>query len=248
MNPRALCAELLGTAILVIIGVGAATLSFGFKLAGPSPAAGVVVTALAFGLVLFALACTIGPMSGAHINPAVTLGFLLTGRIGARQALGYWAAQLAGGILGAAVLWAIVSSAPGWNAAHVGLGADGYGAQSMIGLSAGGAFLAETVLTFIFVWVVLGASRRVASPPAAGLAIGLALCCVHLVGIALTGTSVNPARALGPALILGGSALSQVWVFILAPLLGGAIAAGAERLLGTDPDTSPEAGTTRPAG
>ena len=231
MNARKFVAELVGTALLVIIGVGVATLSFGFKATGTSISAGVVATALAFGLVLLALAYTLGPISGCHVNPAVTLGFLVSGRIELDEAIRYWVAQFVGGIVGAAILWALVSGAPSWSAHTVGLGADGYGHNSMVGIGAGGAFATEVVLTFIFVLVVLGATSRIGSPGAAGLAIGLALACVHLVGIPLTGTSVNPARSLGPAIIVGTSALKQVWVFIVAPLVGGVLAAGLYRYL-----------------
>lgn len=231
MNPRKFAAELIGTTLLVIVGVGVATVSFGFKATGTSTSAGVVATALAFGLVLLALAYTLGPISGCHVNPAVTLGFLVSGRIDLDEAISYWVAQFVGGILGAVILWAIVSGAPGWSAHAVGLGADGYGAHSMVGIKAGGAFATEVVLTFIFVLVVLGATSRIGSPTAAGLAIGVGLVCVHLVGIPLDGVSVNPARALGPAIIVGSSALKQVWVFIVAPLVGAILAAVAFRLI-----------------
>ncbi|HET8978084.1 MAG TPA: aquaporin, partial [Solirubrobacteraceae bacterium] len=219
-------AEALGTAMLVIVGVGVATLSFGFRLTGASISAGVVATALAFGFVLLALAYTLGPVSGANVNPAVTMGFVLSGRMSLTEAAGYWAAQFAGGIVGALVLWAIFSASPAYSRTVVGLGANGWGAKaSMLGIGLGGAFATEVVLTYIFVIAVLVATSRVGSPGFAGLAIGVALTVVHLIGIPLTGTSVNPARSLGPAVILGGTALSQVWLFIVAPLLGGALAA-----------------------
>ena len=241
MTARKFLAELIGTALLVIVGVGVATLSFGFKATGASNSAGVVATALAFGLILLALAYTLGPISGCHVNPAVTLGFLVSGRMELDEAIRYWIAQFIGGIVGAVILWAIVSGAPGWSAHSVGLGADGYGAHSMVGIKWAGAFATEVVLTFIFVLVVLGATSRIGSPAAAGLAIGLALTCVHLVGIPLTGTSVNPARSLGPALIVGTSALKQLWVFIVAPLVGGGLAAGAYRYLWVIPASMDEA-------
>jgi aquaporin Z len=225
MEHRKLVAEALGTALLVVVAVGTATLSFGFKLFGASTSAGVVTTALAFGLVLLALAYTIGPISGCHVNPAVTMGFLLSGRMSLGEAIEYWVAQFIGGIVGALVLWAIVSGSPAYSRSGVGLGADGFGKSSIIHLNATSAFAAEVVLTFVFVLVVLGATSRLGSPGFAGLAIGLALTAVHLVGIPLTGTSVNPARSLGPALIVGGTALSQVWLFIVAPLIGGGLAA-----------------------
>lgn len=226
MTHRKLVAEGLGTAILVIVGVGVATLSFGFRVAGHSPSAGVVATALAFGLVLLALAYTLGPISGAHVNPAVTLGFLLSGRMSIAEAVGYWGAQFVGGILGALVLWGIFSGSPVYSTSTVGLGTDGWGpGVSMTGIGMGAAFATEVLLTYIFVSVVLFATSRVGSPGFAGLAIGIGLAVVHLVGIPLTGTSVNPARSLGPAIVVGGKALSQLWLFIVAPLVGGGLAA-----------------------
>jgi aquaporin Z len=232
MQHRKLVAEVLGTALLVIVGVGVATLSFGLKFAGTSVSAGVVATALAFGLVLLALAYTLGPISGAHVNPAVTLGFVVSGRMSLSEAIGYWVSQFVGGIIGALILYAIVSGAPGYSRSTNGLGADGWGPHvSMTGIGAGGAFATEVVLTFAFVLVVLLATSRLGSPGAAGLAIGFALCMVHLLGIPLTGTSVNPARSLGPAIIVGHKAIRQVWLFIVAPLVGGALAALVYRYL-----------------
>ena len=228
---RKLVAELLGTAVLVFFAVGTATLAFGFHLQGGSAAAGVVMTSLAFGLVLVALVYSIGPISGCHVNPAVTLGFVIAGRMTLQDAAAYWAAQIAGGIVGAFALWAVFTNSDGYSAAVTGLGTDGWGPHSMIGLGAGGAFLAEVILTFVFVLVVLLATRHADTAGFAGLAIGAGLLVVHLVGIPLTGTSVNPARSLGPALVVGGDALRQVWLFIAAPLVGGALAAVCSRLL-----------------
>jgi aquaporin Z len=228
---RRVFAEFLGTALLVFFAVGTATLSFGFKFAGASTSAGIVTTAFAFGLVLLALAYTLGPISGCHVNPAVTMGFALTRRMTIADAVAYWIAQFAGGIVGAILLWAVFEGAPKYSTKSVGLGADGWGKSSMIGINLGGAFAAEIVLTFLFVFVVLGATSRIATPGATGLAIGLALTVVHLVGIPITGTSVNPARSLGPALVVRGDALDQVWLFIVAPLVGAAIAAGVYWLL-----------------
>jgi aquaporin Z len=222
---RKLAAEVLGTFVLVFFAVGVATLTFGFKLDGASVAAGVLTTALAFGLVLLALVYAIGPVSGCHVNPAVTIGFVVARRMPVSEALGYWAAQFVGGFAGAAALYGVLSGAPGYSRGGTGLGTDGWGEHSIIHLNGGGAFTAEVVLTFLFVLVVLSATSHVASAGFAGLAIGMGLTVVHLIGIPLTGTSVNPARSLGPALIVGGDALSQVWLFIVAPLLGGIIAA-----------------------
>ncbi len=225
MQRKNLVAEFIGTALLVFFAVGVATASFGFGTTGSSIAAGVVTTALAFGLVLLALAYALGPISGCHINPAVTLGFLLSRRVSLREAVEYWVAQVLGGIAGALLLWGVLSTSSRYSRSGTGLGADGFGKQSIVGLNATGAVLAEIILTALFVFVVLSATRNTAAPQVAGVVIGLALTLVHLIGIPLTGTSVNPARSIGPALIVAGPALSQLWVFILAPLVGGAIAA-----------------------
>jgi aquaporin Z len=241
MDVRKLVAEFLGTALLVIFAVGVATLSFGFKLTGTSISAGVLTTAMAFGLTVLALAYTIGPISGCHVNPAVTMGFLVSGRMKLDEAIGYWVAQFLGGIAGALVLWGMLSTSPVYSRSSVGLGTDGYHQNSIIGINVGGALLAEVVLTFLFVFVVLGATSRLGSPGFAGLAIGLALTVVHLIGIPLTGTSVNPARSLGPALIVGHTALKQVWVFIVAPLVGGSLAALVYRYLFAGEGTVEEA-------
>jgi aquaporin Z len=234
VDTRKLAAEFLGTALLVFFAVGVATLSFGFGLTGTSISAGVVTTALAFGLVLLALVYAIGPISGCHVNPAVTMGFVASRRMSISDAVGYWVAQFAGGIVGAIVLWAVLRGSPLYSRKRVGLGADGWGKHSIVHLDLGGAFAAEVVLTFLFVLVVLSATNKVASAGFAGLAIGMALTVVHLVGIPLTGTSVNPARSLGPAIVVGGDAIRQVWLFIVAPLVGGAIAALVHELLFAD--------------
>jgi aquaporin Z len=231
MQIRKLVAEFLGTAALVFFAVGIATLAFGFKLFGGSPAAGIVMTALGFGLVLLGLAYALGPISGCHVNPAVTLGFVLSQRMSLKEAGGYWLAQFLGGIVGAFGLWAVFQGSSEYSVASVGLGTNGWGAHSMIGLGLGGAFAAEVLLTFLFVLVVLEVTSHTATAGFAGLAIGMSLVLVHLFGIALTGTSVNPARSLGPALAVGGDALRQVWLFIVAPLFGGAAAAGIARAL-----------------
>lgn len=222
---RTLLAEGLGTACLVFFAVGTATLSFGFRVAGLSTSAGVVATALAFGLVLMALVYSIGPISGCHVNPAVTMGFLAARRITLVEAAGYWIAQVAGAIVGAGGLYGVFHTTP-YYSSRVGLGADGYGASSMIHANAAGAFVVEIILTFLFVFVILAVTRRASNATVAGLVIGLTLTIVHIIGIPIDGTSVNPARSLGPALFVGGEALSQLWVFLIAPLLGGVVAAG----------------------
>jgi aquaporin Z len=237
---RKLVAEALGTALLVIFAVGVATLSFGFKLTGASISAGVVTTAFAFGLVVLALIYAIGPISGCHVNPAVTMGFLASRRISLDEAARYWIAQFVGAIAGALVLYGIFSGSPIYSRTRTGLGTNGFGKQSLIGLNTVGAFSIEVIMTFLFVTVVLFATSRIGTPGFAGLAIGLALTGVHLIGIPLTGTSVNPARSFGPALIVGHAALSQVWLFIVAPLIGGALAAFSHRyFLSDQPDVAP---------
>jgi aquaporin Z len=240
---RKFAAEFLGTAILVFVAVGVATLMFGFKFAGASVAAGVVATALAFGLTLLSLVYLIGPVSGSHVNPAVTIGALLAGRISLIEAVGYWIAQFAGGIIGALVLWGTFTTSPMYSRTTTGLGTDGYGSKSMIHIGVGGAFIFETVLTAIFVFIVLRVTSATANAATAAIAIGLTLTVVHLVGIPITGTSVNPARSLGPALVVGGAALRQVWLFLVAPLVGGVLAAGLHQMLyrGEEAALAPEA-------
>ena len=239
MTVRKLVAECLGTALLVFLAVGVATLSFGKWASGPlvdgsvgtSVAAGIVATALAFGLVMLILAYALGPISGAHINPAVTIGFVVSGRMTIIEGIGYWIAQLVGGIIGAGVLFEVFRSTSLYSKAGTGLGTDGWGKHSMIGIQWGGAFAAEAILTFLFVLVVLTVTSRIGNSNVAGIAIGFALASVHLIGIPITGTSVNPARSLGPAIFVGGDALHQVWLFLVAPLVGGIVAALIHRFL-----------------
>ncbi|MBV8950812.1 MAG: aquaporin, partial [Actinobacteria bacterium] len=163
------------------------------------------------------------------------------------EAMGYWVAQFAGGVAGAVVLWGIFEGSPDYSRSTTGLGADGWGKHSLTHINAGGAFAAEVVLTFLFVLIVLSATSRIASAEFAGLAIGMALTVVHLVGIPLTGTSVNPARSLGPAVVLGGDALRQLWLFIVAPLLGGIIAAVVHQYLFLERPAPPVPGGVEPS-
>lgn len=219
---RKYLAELTGTFVLVLGGVGAAVLA-GERI-------GFLGVSFAFGLSLLAMVYAVGPISGCHVNPAVTLGLLLTGKMEARHAPGYVVAQCLGALTAAGVVLLIAQGAPGgYSAAGEGLASNGYGAGSPGGYGAGAAFLAEVALTFLLVLTVLGATDARAPVGFAGLAIGLVLTLVHLVGIPVTNTSVNPARSLGPAVFAGGAALSQLWLFIVAPLLGAGVAAAVYR-------------------
>ena len=209
-------AECIGTFVLTLLGCGTA------MFLGCNTQAGVVGTAIAFGLTVVAMAYTIGGISGCHINPAITFGVALSGRMSWGEAVGYWIGQVIGAIIAGAVLLLLtkVVAAPDLTG---GLGTNGVANAGGVG----GALLVEFIATFIFVLVVLGTTdAKKGAGSLAGLAIGLTLILVHLVCINLTGTSVNPARSIGPALFVGGEALANVWVFILAPMVGGACAAG----------------------
>ncbi|HEY4279425.1 MAG TPA: aquaporin Z [Conexibacter sp.] len=220
-------AEALGTFVLVFGGVGAAVIA-GDRI-------GFLGVAFAFGLSLLAMAYAIGPISGCHINPAVTLGLLARGKIDAAEAVRYWIAQIIGGIVAAAVLLVIVKGrAGGYDAASAGFGANGYGAHSPGHYPWGSAFAAETILTGFLVFTVLAATDKIASVAFAGIPIGLVLVLIHLVGIPIDNTSVNPARSIGPAIFVGGWALSQLWLFIVAPLVGALLAAGLHAVLFSD--------------
>jgi aquaporin Z len=210
-------AEVLGTGILVLFGCGAAV------IAGADGTTGIGLTgiSLAFGLAIVAAAYGLGPISGAHLNPAVSLGAFLAGRISQGTLIRYVIAQVLGAILGALVLYLIASGSEGWTG---GMGTNGYGPGYLGEYSLLAALVFEFVMTFIFVTVILGATQSGAPAAMAGLAIGLTLTAIHLVGINVTGVSVNPARSVGPALFVGGEALMQLWVFIVAPLAGGALA------------------------
>ncbi len=203
-----------------------ATLVFGFRIFGSSLVAGVLVVAIVFGLIYAALVYVIGPISGGHVNPAVSLGAFLAKRIKAVDLVGYWAAQLVGAIAGAALALWLLNTSPLYHKAQEGLGTNGYGASSLLHVGASGAFLAEVLLTTAFVLVMLSLTREGATVAVAGMGIGLALTLVNLIGILFDGCSVNPARSLGPAVLVGGAALSQLWVFLLAPLVGAVLAAG----------------------
>lgn len=212
-------AELVGTFVLVFGGVGSAVLA-GEKI-------GYVGISLAFGLSLLAMVYAIGPISGCHINPAVTLGAWLSKRIGSRDAGAYMAAQVVGAIIaGAVILFVAQGAIGGYNAAQAGLGANGYGPHSPGQYALPAAFVAETILTMFLVLTVLGATDTRAPAGFAGIAIGLVLTLINLVGIPVTNTSVNPARSIGVAVFVGGWALQQLWLFIVAPFAGALLASG----------------------
>jgi aquaporin Z len=222
-------AELIGTFVLVFGGVGSAVLA-GAHI-------GFLGVSLAFGLTLLTMAYAIGPISGCHINPAVTLGILMAKKINMKDAVAYVIAQCVGAILAAAVILFIAQGTPdGYVASVSGLGANGYAAHSPGQYSLAACFVVEVILTGFLVLTVLGSTDIKAPVGFAGIPIGLVLVLIHLVGIPITNTSVNPARSLGPALFVGGWAIQQLWLFIVAPLIGAALAAVIYGLIRT-PDT-----------
>jgi len=214
-------AELLGTMVLVLMGCGSAVFA---GAAQPFAAVGTLGVALAFGLSVVAMAYTIGKISGCHINPAITLGMLVANKISGKDAAGYMIAQVIGAIIGSAILFVLAQNSGSTTTLT---GANGY-ADLMP------AFVAEAVFTFIFLLVVFGTTSKGAAEGFAGLAIGLALVLIHIVCIPITGTSVNPARSIGPALFAGGAALSQLWLFIVAPCIGAIAAAYTWKAIDTE--------------
>ncbi len=227
---RKLAAEFIGTAWLVFGGCGAAVLAAAF----PKLGIGFVGVALSFGLTLLTMAYAIGHVSGCHINPAVSVGLCAGGRFRAAELPGYIIAQVLGGIAGAAVLYVIASGHADFSTAG-GFASDGYGAHSPGGYSVVSAFVCEVVMTFAFLFVIMGSTHGNAPRGFAPIAIGLCLTLIHLVSIPVTNTSVNPARSTGPALFVGGWALQQLWLFWVAPVIGGALGGWTYRWL------SPEA-------
>jgi len=210
-------AELIGTLALVLIGCGSAVIAGKYI--------GFYGISFAFGLTVLAMVYAIGSISGCHINPAITVAMLVAGKIKGRDAIFYVIAQCIGGIAGAGILWAIASGNADFSLAETGLGQNGFGIHSPAGYSLAACFIAEVVLSALFLFVIFGSTHEKAPKGFAGLSIGLTLVLIHLVGIPITGTSVNPARSLGPAVFVGGDALSQLWLFIVAPIIGGILAA-----------------------
>jgi aquaporin Z len=222
---KKLIAEFIGTATLVFFGCGAAVLAGGEVV-------GQLGISFAFGLAIVAMAYGIGPISGCHVNPAVSFGAFLAGRMSAGDMVQYWVAQFLGALAGAGILYVIATGQapeltngnPGYVLATNGLGANGFGPGYLGEYSLTAAFVFEVVATFLFLVVILGVTQKGAPAMLAGLAIGLTLVVIHIVGIQVTGVSVNPARSLGPAVFVQGVALQQLWVFIVAPLIGAGLA------------------------
>jgi aquaporin Z len=229
-------AELVGTFFLVFFGVGTAVIT-----GGVPGFVGVVGIAFAFGLGLIAAAYGIGPISGCHINPAVSMGVWVAGRMKTMDLIGYWVGQFIGATLGAWVVYVIASGVGGgYNIATSGLGQNGFGAGYQGGYNRTSAIVYEFVATMLFVIVILGSTQKFSTPGFAGLVIGLTLVAIHLLGIRITGTSVNPARSFGPAVFVGGQAIQQLWVFLLIPTLGGAAAGLLFRLGALEVDENPK--------
>ena len=214
--------EFIGTAVLVLFGCGTAVVTGGLTAGTGIGTFGVLTIAMAFGLSIVAMAYVIGNISGCHINPAVSLAMLINKKMEVKDFILYVVAQVLGAIAGIGLLYAIGSNS---NLGVESLGANGFGAASAVGLNMGGAILVEIILTFVFIYTILGVTSDEKKGSVAGIVIGLTLAFVHIIGIPLTGTSVNPARSLAPAIFLRGEALKQVWVFIVAPFIGSAIAA-----------------------
>ncbi len=210
-------AELIGTFALVLVGCGSAVIAGKYI--------GFMGISFAFGLTVLAMVYTIGNISGCHINPAISVAMLVAGRLGWKDTIFYIIFQCVGAVLAALLLWLIASGMPDYSLAINGLGQNGYGALSPGKFNLLSCFLAEIVLTALFLFVIFGSVSKNAPAGFAGLSIGLSLVLIHLVCIPITGTSVNPARSLGPALVVGGEALSQLWLFWVAPLIGGILAA-----------------------
>jgi aquaporin Z len=226
---KRLTAEFIGTLWLVLGGCGSAVLAAAF----PALGIGFLGVALAFGLTLLTMAYAIGHISGCHINPAVSVGLCVGGRFPARDVLPYIIAQVLGGIVGAGILYLIASGHPGFDLS-AGFASNGYGAHSPGGYSLGACLLIEIVMSFGFLFVIMGATHGNAPRGFAPLAIGLCLTLIHLISIPVTNTSVNPARSTGPALFVGGWAVGQLWLFWVAPIVGGALGGAVYRWVGGD--------------
>ena len=222
--------ELLGTFWLVLGGCGSAVLAAAF----PDVGIGLLGVALAFGLTVVTMAFAIGHISGCHLNPAVSFGLWVGGRFPAKELPAYIIAQVLGGVIAAGLLYMIASGKPGFDLAASGLAANGYGAHSPGGYSMVSGLICEITMSAMFILIIMGVTDKRVPAGHAPLAIGLALTLIHLISIPVTNTSVNPARSTGPALIVGGWALQQLWMFWLAPMVGAAIGAVVYRWLGKE--------------
>ena len=221
-------AEFIGTFSLVLFGCGAAVVAgktIPITIADAPIGIGLLGISLAFGLAVVVMAYAIGPISGCHINPAISIAMLVAKKLSVADTIGYIIAQTAGATLAASALLAIQKDAPGFSMGEWALGSNGWGPGYLGGYSTTAAFIVEALLTFIFLFVIFATTSKLGNSNMAGLAIGLTLVLIHLVAIPITGTSVNPARSFGPALLAGGKALQQLWLFIVAPIAGGIIAA-----------------------
>lgn len=216
-------AEFIGTFSLVLFGCGAAGIS-GISATGPA-GIGLLGISFAFGLAVVVMAYAIGPISGCHINPAITVSMLVVGKIKAIDAVGYIIAQFTGAILAADILYIIQSGAPNFMMTEWALGSNGWGPGYLGAYNTTSAFVTETILTFLFLLVIFKTTAKWGNSTMAGLVIGFTLVLIHLVAIPITGTSVNPARSFGPAIFAGGKALDQLWLFMIAPVVGGLLAA-----------------------
>jgi aquaporin Z len=224
-------AEFIGTFWLVLGGCGSAVLAATF----PDVGIGFLGVALAFGLTVLTMAFAIGHISGAHLNPAVSVGLWVSGRFPAKDLLPYIVAQVLGGIVAGGVLYIVASGAPGFDVAQ-GFASNGYGEHSPGGYGLWAALLTEIVMTMIFLFVILGSTSRLAPQSFAPIAIGLCLTLIHLISIPVTNTSVNPARSTGVAVFVGGWAIAQLWLFWVAPIIGGALGALIYRFIGSERD------------
>jgi aquaporin Z len=222
-------AEFVGTFALVFFGTGAAVIAgktLPATILADAPAGiGILGIAIAFGVTVVVMCYAIGPISGCHVNPAITISMLVAGKISAKDSISYIIAQLVGAVVASGVIYTIQKGYPGFQMGEWALGSNGWGPGYMGNYSTSSAFIAETVLTFLFLFVIFATTSKLGNSTMAGLAIGLTLTLIHLVGIQITGTSVNPARSFGPALFAGGKAIEQLWLFIVAPILGGVLAA-----------------------